>query len=122
MPDSTVYSNYHVSFYPQTREQFTKSQTGVQVDGVSEMLSRLRMISNDATKYSGDLLAVMEILRNTSEVFRSAGYSVVDVEVNTTSNSQWLSLEASRTLLNLMPNENCHFSLIRIMSRQSAIY
>lgn len=79
------------------------------------------MISNDATKYSGDLLAVMEMLRNTSEVFRSAGYSVIDVEVKTTSDNQWLSLEVSRTLLNLMPNENCCFSLIRIMSRQSAI-
>lgn len=74
------------------------------MDGVSEMLSRLRMTSNDATKYSGDLLAVMEMLRNTSQIFRSAGYSVVDVEVNTTSDNQGLSLEASRTLLNLMPN------------------
>ncbi|KAF5895199.1 brain-specific angiogenesis inhibitor 1-like, partial [Clarias magur] len=71
-----------------TREQFSKSLTAVQVDGVSEMLSRLRMISNDATKYSGDLLAVMEMLRNTSEIFRKAGYSVVDVEnyVQTISN------------------------------------
>lgn len=51
------------------------------VDGVSEMLSRLRMTSNDATKYSGDLLAVMEVLGNTTQIFKSAGYSSVDVEV-----------------------------------------
>lgn len=76
--------NYYVYFYFQTREQFSRSQTGVQVDSVSEMLFRLRMTSNDATKYSGDLLAVMEMLRNTSQILKSAGYSAVDVEVNTT--------------------------------------
>lgn len=78
-----IVHNYDVSFFPQTREQFSKSQTGVQVDGVSEMLASLRMTSNDATKYSGDLLAVMEMLKNTSQVFKSAGYSLSDVEVNT---------------------------------------
>ncbi|XP_062844144.1 adhesion G protein-coupled receptor B1-like [Trichomycterus rosablanca] len=72
----------------QAREQSTKSQKGMSVDGVSEMLSRLRMTSNDATKYSGDLLAVMEVLRNTTEIFKVAGYSSVDVEnfVQTISN------------------------------------
>lgn len=114
---------YHVCFYPQAREQFSKSQTGVQVDGVSEMLSRLRMTSSDATKYSGDLLAVMEMLRNTSQVFKGAGYSVVDIEVKKHfKKSNHLSLGASETLLDLMPTKNCPFSLIRIMSRQSAIY
>lgn len=58
------------------------------MDGVTEMLSRLRMTSNDATKYSGDLLAVMEMLKNTTQIFRSAGYSVVDIEVNTTLEKQ----------------------------------
>lgn len=55
----------------------------MQVDRVSEMLLRLKMTSDDATKYSGDLLAVMEMLRNTTQIFKSAGYNVADVEVNT---------------------------------------
>ncbi|KAK2834186.1 hypothetical protein Q7C36_014887 [Tachysurus vachellii] len=81
---SREYQNIQAS----AREQFSKSQAGVQVDGVTEMLSRLRMTSNDATKYSGDLLAVMEMLKNTTQIFRSAGYSVVDIEnyVQTISN------------------------------------
>uniref|UniRef100_A0AAR2JE39 Adhesion G protein-coupled receptor B1b n=1 Tax=Pygocentrus nattereri TaxID=42514 RepID=A0AAR2JE39_PYGNA len=63
------------------REHFSKSQKGLLVDGVSEMLSRLRMTSNDGTKYSGDLLAVMEVLRNTTEIFRGSGYSLSNADV-----------------------------------------
>lgn len=59
------------------------------LDGMSDMLSRLRMTSDDGTKYSGDLLAVMEVLRNTTEMFRGSGHSLsnADVEVSTTCNS-----------------------------------
>ncbi|XP_015458723.3 adhesion G protein-coupled receptor B1 [Astyanax mexicanus] len=63
------------------REHFNKSQKGVLVDGVSEMLSRLRMTSDDGTKYSGDLLAVMEVLKNTTEIFRGSGYSLSNADV-----------------------------------------
>lgn len=53
------------------------------MDGVSEGLSKLRMASTDGTKYSGDLLAVMEVLRNSTEIFRGTKMSLsnADVEV-----------------------------------------
>uniref|UniRef100_A0A4W4FL01 Adhesion G protein-coupled receptor B1b n=1 Tax=Electrophorus electricus TaxID=8005 RepID=A0A4W4FL01_ELEEL len=35
----------------------------------------------DGTKYSGDLLVVMEVLRNTTEMFRGAGYSLSNADV-----------------------------------------
>lgn len=63
----------------------SRSQSGQLVDGVSEVLSKLRMASLDSTKYSGDLLAVMEVLRNSTEVFRGSKMSLsnADVEVHT---------------------------------------
>ncbi|XP_051526701.1 adhesion G protein-coupled receptor B1-like [Myxocyprinus asiaticus] len=64
-----------------TRDHVTQSQSGQLVDGISDVLSRLRMASNDGTKYSGDLLAVMEILRNTTEIFRGSGHSLSNADV-----------------------------------------
>ncbi|XP_051991715.1 adhesion G protein-coupled receptor B1-like [Xyrauchen texanus] len=64
-----------------TRDHVTQSQSGQLVDGVSDVLSRLRMASTDGTKYSGDLLAVMEILRNTTEIFRGSGHSLSNADV-----------------------------------------
>ncbi|XP_067281519.1 adhesion G protein-coupled receptor B1-like [Pseudorasbora parva] len=65
-----------------TRDHLSQSQSGQQVDGVSEVLYKLRMASGDSTKYSGDLLAVMEVLRNSTDIFRGAkmGLSHQDVE------------------------------------------
>ncbi|XP_035379713.1 adhesion G protein-coupled receptor B1-like isoform X2 [Electrophorus electricus] len=63
------------------RELFSKFKKGLTVNGVSEVLSRLRMTSDDGTKYSGDLLVVMEVLRNTTEMFRGAGYSLSNADV-----------------------------------------
>ncbi|XP_051520030.1 adhesion G protein-coupled receptor B1-like [Myxocyprinus asiaticus] len=64
-----------------TRDHVTQSQSGQLVDGISDVLSRLRMASTDGTKYSGDLLAVMEILRNTTEIFRGSGHSLSNADV-----------------------------------------
>ena len=44
---------------------------------------KLRTTTEQGSKYSGDLLASMEVLKNTTQIFRGAGYSVrhADVEV-----------------------------------------
>uniref|UniRef100_A0A672FSG5 Adhesion G protein-coupled receptor B1b n=1 Tax=Salarias fasciatus TaxID=181472 RepID=A0A672FSG5_SALFA len=52
----------------QTLDYISKAQQGQSVDGVAEVISRLRFSSDEGAKYSGDLLAVMEILRNTTEL------------------------------------------------------
>lgn len=74
------------SFSFQMREHVTRSQSGQLVDGVSEVLSKVRMVSTDNMKYSGDLLAVMEVLRNSTEIFRGSKMSLsnADVEVRKT--------------------------------------
>ncbi|XP_077053664.1 adhesion G protein-coupled receptor B1-like [Siphateles boraxobius] len=64
-----------------TRDHVTRSHSGQQVDGVSEVLSKLRMASLDSTKYSGDLLAVMEVLRNSTEIFRGSKMSLSNADV-----------------------------------------
>uniref|UniRef100_A0A3Q3RJ16 Adhesion G protein-coupled receptor B1-like n=1 Tax=Mastacembelus armatus TaxID=205130 RepID=A0A3Q3RJ16_9TELE len=48
----------------------SKAQMGQSVDGLAEVISRLRFSSDEGAKYSGDLLAVMEILKNTTELFK----------------------------------------------------
>lgn len=56
---------------------------GQSVDGVAEVISRLRFSSDEGAKYSGDLLAVMEILKNTTEVYKGTRLrlSNADIEV-----------------------------------------
>uniref|UniRef100_A0A8C2JPR0 Adhesion G protein-coupled receptor B1b n=1 Tax=Cyprinus carpio TaxID=7962 RepID=A0A8C2JPR0_CYPCA len=63
------------------RDHVTRSQSGELVDGVSEVLSKVRMVSTDSMKYSGDLLAVMEVLRNSTEIFRSSKMSLSNADV-----------------------------------------
>lgn len=57
---------------------------GQSIDGVAEVISRLRFSSDDKARYSGDLLAVMEILRNTTELYKGTRLrlSNADVEVS----------------------------------------
>lgn len=57
---------------------------GQSVDGFAEVISRLRFSSDEGAKYSGDLLAIMEILKNTTELYKGNGLrlSNADVEVN----------------------------------------
>lgn len=54
------------------------------MDGVSEVISRLRVSSDEGAQYSGDLLAVMEILKNTTEQYKATGLrlSNADIEVS----------------------------------------
>uniref|UniRef100_A0A8C7XP78 Adhesion G protein-coupled receptor B1b n=1 Tax=Oryzias sinensis TaxID=183150 RepID=A0A8C7XP78_9TELE len=62
----------------------SKAQTRQSVDGIAEVISRLRFSSDEGAKYSGDLLAVMEILRNTTEIYKGTRLrlSNADVEVS----------------------------------------
>uniref|UniRef100_A0A3B4XLT3 Adhesion G protein-coupled receptor B1 n=1 Tax=Seriola lalandi dorsalis TaxID=1841481 RepID=A0A3B4XLT3_SERLL len=52
-----------------SRDYISKAQMGQSVDGVAEVISRLRFSSDEGAKYSGDLLAIMEILKNTTELW-----------------------------------------------------
>lgn len=67
----------------QARDYISKSQMGQSMDGFAEVISRLRFSSDEGAKYSGDLLAVMEILKNTTELYKgnSLKLSNADVEV-----------------------------------------
>uniref|UniRef100_A0A3Q3K8M9 Adhesion G protein-coupled receptor B1 n=1 Tax=Monopterus albus TaxID=43700 RepID=A0A3Q3K8M9_MONAL len=58
-----------------TREHLSKAQRGLVGDGVSEVMTKLRVTSSDGTSYSGDLLAIMDVLKNMTEIFRRAYYS-----------------------------------------------
>lgn len=44
-------------------------------DGVSEVMNQLRVTSSKGTSYSGDLLAIIDILKNMTEIFRRSYYS-----------------------------------------------
>lgn len=47
-------------------------------------MTKLRETSSDGTSYSGDLLAIVDMLKNMTEIFRRAYYSPssVDMKVN----------------------------------------
>ena len=62
-------------FLHQTREHLSKAQRGLVGDGVSEVMTKLRVTSSDGTSYSGDLLAMLDVLKNMTEIFRRAYYS-----------------------------------------------
>ncbi|XP_028325891.1 adhesion G protein-coupled receptor B1 isoform X3 [Gouania willdenowi] len=68
-------SNDYRSIQTLTREHLSKAQRGLVGDGVSEIITRLRVTSSDGTSYSGDLLAMLDVLRNMTEIFRRAYYS-----------------------------------------------
>uniref|UniRef100_A0A8C2C457 Adhesion G protein-coupled receptor B1a n=1 Tax=Cyprinus carpio TaxID=7962 RepID=A0A8C2C457_CYPCA len=53
----------------------TLAQRGLVGDGVSEVMTKLRVTSSDGTSYSGDLLAIIDILKNMTEIFRRSYYS-----------------------------------------------
>ncbi|XP_005948425.1 adhesion G protein-coupled receptor B1 isoform X7 [Haplochromis burtoni] len=68
-------SNDYRSIQTLTREHLSKAQRGLVGDGVSEVLTKLREISSDGTSYSGDLLAIVDVLKNMTEIFRRTYYS-----------------------------------------------
>uniref|UniRef100_A0A3Q2D7G5 Adhesion G protein-coupled receptor B1a n=1 Tax=Cyprinodon variegatus TaxID=28743 RepID=A0A3Q2D7G5_CYPVA len=57
-----------------TREHLSKAQRGLVGDGVSDVLTKLRVTSSDGTSYSGDLLAILDVLKNMTEIFRRDYY------------------------------------------------
>lgn len=54
---------------------------GQSVDGVAEVISRLRFSSDEGAKYSGDLLAIMEILRNTTALYKGTTLRLSSADV-----------------------------------------
>ncbi|XP_031442354.1 adhesion G protein-coupled receptor B1-like isoform X2 [Clupea harengus] len=64
-----------------SREHLAKAQQGLLEDGVSNVIMKLRTTTEQGSKYSGDLLASMEVLKNTTQIFRGAGYSVRHADV-----------------------------------------
>ncbi|KAM4629943.1 adhesion G protein-coupled receptor B1-like [Polymixia lowei] len=64
-----------------TQDYVSKAQNGQAVDGVSEVISRLRFSSDEGTKYSGDLLAIIEILKNTTELYKGTSLRLSNADV-----------------------------------------
>uniref|UniRef100_A0A8C5H4R3 Adhesion G protein-coupled receptor B1-like n=1 Tax=Gouania willdenowi TaxID=441366 RepID=A0A8C5H4R3_GOUWI len=64
----------------------SKTQTGQSMDGVAEVISRLRFSSDEGAKYSGDLLTIMEILKNTTELYKGTRLRLSNNYVQTISN------------------------------------
>ncbi|KAM6967523.1 adhesion G protein-coupled receptor B1 [Aplochiton taeniatus] len=68
-------SNDYRSIQTLTRDHLSKAQRGLVGDGVSEVMTKLRVTSSDGTSYSGDLLAIVDVLKNMTEIFRRAYYN-----------------------------------------------
>ncbi|XP_019897030.2 adhesion G protein-coupled receptor B1 isoform X3 [Esox lucius] len=68
-------SNDYRSIQTLTREHLSKAQQGRAGDGVSDVMTKLRVTSSDGTSYSGDLLAIVDVLKNMTEIFRRANNS-----------------------------------------------
>ncbi|XP_026203285.1 adhesion G protein-coupled receptor B1-like [Anabas testudineus] len=64
-----------------SKEYITKAQMGQSVDGLAEVISRLRFSSDEGAKYSGDLLAIMEILKNTTELYQGTRLRLSNADV-----------------------------------------
>uniref|UniRef100_A0A8C6NYF9 Adhesion G protein-coupled receptor B1b n=1 Tax=Nothobranchius furzeri TaxID=105023 RepID=A0A8C6NYF9_NOTFU len=64
-----------------SRDYISKAQMGQSIDGVAEVISRLRFSSDEQAKYSGDLLAVMETLRNTTELYKATRLRLSNADV-----------------------------------------
>ncbi|XP_061117851.1 adhesion G protein-coupled receptor B1 [Conger conger] len=74
-------SNDYRSIQTLTREHLSKAQRGLMGEGVSEVLAKLRSTSSDGTSYSGDLLAIIDVLKNMTEIFRRSYYSPSSADV-----------------------------------------
>uniref|UniRef100_A0A8C7X4Z9 Adhesion G protein-coupled receptor B1a n=1 Tax=Oryzias sinensis TaxID=183150 RepID=A0A8C7X4Z9_9TELE len=74
-------SNDYRSIQTLTREHLSKAQRGLAGDGVSEVMTKLKVISSDGTSYSGDLLAILDVLKNMTEIFRRAYYSLSSADM-----------------------------------------
>uniref|UniRef100_A0A1A8G3H0 Brain-specific angiogenesis inhibitor 1 n=1 Tax=Nothobranchius korthausae TaxID=1143690 RepID=A0A1A8G3H0_9TELE len=68
-------SNDYRSIQTLTREHLSRAQRGLEKDGLSEVMTKLRVTSSDGTSYSGDLLAILDVLKNMTDIFRRPKYS-----------------------------------------------
>ncbi|XP_077454693.1 adhesion G protein-coupled receptor B1-like isoform X3 [Stigmatopora argus] len=68
-------SNDYRSIVILTRDHLSKAQRGLIGNGVSEVMTKLRVTSSNGTNYSGDLQAIFDVLKNMTEIFRRAYYS-----------------------------------------------
>ncbi|XP_053736524.1 adhesion G protein-coupled receptor B1-like isoform X2 [Synchiropus splendidus] len=74
-------SNDYRFIQTMTREHLTKAQRGLVVDGISEVMAKLKDTSSDGTSYSGDLVASLDVLKNMTEIFRRIYYSPSGVDI-----------------------------------------
>uniref|UniRef100_A0A671KZN0 Brain-specific angiogenesis inhibitor 1-like n=1 Tax=Sinocyclocheilus anshuiensis TaxID=1608454 RepID=A0A671KZN0_9TELE len=79
-------SNDYRSIQTLTRDHLSKAQRGLVGDGVSEVMTKLRVTSSDGTSYSGDLLAIMDVLKNMTEIFRRSYYSPSNADMRVSEN------------------------------------
>ncbi|XP_006635755.3 adhesion G protein-coupled receptor B1 isoform X2 [Lepisosteus oculatus] len=68
-------SNDYQSLQKMTRDLLSMAQRGRLGEGVSEVIAKLTETSQDGTSYSGDILAIMDVLKNMTEIFRRTYYS-----------------------------------------------
>ncbi|XP_018621450.2 adhesion G protein-coupled receptor B1-like isoform X1 [Scleropages formosus] len=88
-------SNDYRDLQTMTRDQISRIQRGL-VGDVSEVLAKLKATSDDGTTYSGDLLAIVDILKNMTEVFRGPNFSPNTVDIQ----------NFARSVSNLLKEEN----------------
>ncbi|XP_072904314.1 adhesion G protein-coupled receptor B1 isoform X10 [Hemitrygon akajei] len=74
-------SNDYQMLQTETREHLTKAQRGLIGDGVSAIIRKLADTSEGGTSYSGDILALLDILKNVTEIFRRAYYTPVSGDI-----------------------------------------
>ncbi|MGH0146127.1 UNVERIFIED_CONTAM: hypothetical protein FKN15_035034 [Acipenser sinensis] len=83
---SNDYRNIQIA----TRDHLSKAQRGLIGDGVSDIIRNLMELSQDGTSYSGDLLAIMDVLKNMTEIFRRAYYTPKAVDLQKGPNTKEL--------------------------------
>lgn len=54
---------------------------------MSEVMTKLKVTSSDGTSYSGDLLAILDVLKNMTEIFRRAYYSPSSADMRVKQNT-----------------------------------
>ncbi|XP_038664711.1 adhesion G protein-coupled receptor B1 isoform X7 [Scyliorhinus canicula] len=74
-------SNDYQMLQSETREHLSKAQRGLTGEGVSTIIRKLADTSEGGTSYSGDILALIDILKNVTEIFRRTYYTPVSGDI-----------------------------------------
>ncbi|XP_048452140.1 adhesion G protein-coupled receptor B1 [Rhincodon typus] len=74
-------SNDYQMLQSETRQHLSKAQRGLTGEGVSEIIRKLADTSEGGTSYSGDILALIDILKNMTEIFRRTYYTPVSGDI-----------------------------------------